>query len=167
MILLSYLINIFFISAELSFMEYNFINKIEKNFNKKIQYMIFDYIHSFLIFINYGFPIFILYNLFFFYDKSDILLLIIIFNLIWLIVFTSYFLYDDCIFLKICRNIIPETHKYRFIDPSERLFYIFSQKKYELNKIKNKNNHNRFNNSLTLNIIFLILINITVLYFIL
>ena len=82
---------------------------------------------------------------------------------IWFFVFLSYIIYDDCIFLKIYNNIIPQIKNHRFIDPSERLFYIFNQDIYNTNREK-QNNKNMFNRSLFINIIIIIIINIIVLF---
>ena len=161
--ILHYLFHIAFITLELCINEYNFIKNIEKNKNKILFFMLIDYIHNFFIFISYGFTPFILYSLFF-YNKSTILNIIIFFNLVWFFVFLSYIIYDECIFLKIGNNIIPQINNNRFIDPSERLFYIFDQNMYTINRNK-KNDKNMFNNTLLTNIYIILAINIIIFVF--
>ena len=87
-----------------------------------------------------------------------------LFNFIWILIFISYYIFDDCLFLKISHYLQPSLSKYRFIDPSERLYYLFDTKLYLANKInQSKDNSNLFNNTLIYQIFFLIIINIIVL----
>ena len=166
MILFTYFINILFLSIESSLLEYNFIkNKVKSN--KKLFYLIaIDILHVFSIFINYGFQVFILFSLFL-YSKKINIRLILLFNLIWILIFISYYIFDDCLFLKISHYLQPSLSKYRFIDPSERLYYLFDTKLYSANKINlSKNNSNLFNYTLIYQIYFLIIINIVVLIYV-
>ena len=157
MIAFCFFLNIFFISLELSLLEYNFIKtkKIDRNL---YQYLFIDFLHQFTIFINYGLQIFILFSIFIF-TKKEVLILIIILNVIWLIVFISYLVFDDCIFLILSHKIVPLSSKYRFIDPSERISMMFDQKLYNSSK---KKSNSTMNEAIFIQLIILVFINISI-----
>ena len=126
-------------------------------------YLCIDFLHQFSIFINYGLQIFILFSIFIF-TKKKVLSYILLFNVIWLCVFISYMLLDDCIFLLLSEKIVPISKYFRFIDPSERLTMMFHQKIYNKSKLKKKLHKSTFNKVLFIQLILLVVVNLIVLF---
>lgn len=161
-IFIGYLFNIIFLSIEASMLEYlYFIDKIENNQKKKIKYIIIDFLHNIVIFINYGLPFLILYSMIYF-DKNDILKLIIILNLTWLVVYLLYYKYNDCICQLMTEKIIPDSKNYQYIDPIHKLTYYSNPKKYfKIKQEKKKYNYKFIRN---INLFILIILNILYLF---